>query len=331
MKKALAILLVLASVFTMVFAQGATDSAAPAAEKMELIILSAGKESESDIIKEAFGKAYPNITVTTIEKDSAAILSTVQQGGANPDGDVVMLIAQDSLDAMAANLQSYTTKNDAKFGEGYKGADDKWYASSMPLQTFMYNTDLLKGDDIPKSWYDLADPKYKGKIVLANPSSSGSAYAQLYMMYKLTGDLSLAKAIAENGTTYVTSSKAGPQGVDRGEFALTMTGESNVSQYIGDGGPVAYFYPKEGTGLRVEGSAIIANAKNLKAAQIFMDWLTSKEGAEAIREMGRRAVSTEVEGPAHLPALSEITFFEYDATEAGQIKSKLCDEFNTFL
>ncbi len=329
MKKTLALLLIIATVFTAVFAQGAAE--AQSNEKLELVILSAGKEAESEIIKEAFGKAYPNITVTTIEKDSAAILSTVQQGGANPDGDVVMLIAQDSLDAMKANLQSYKTKNDAKFGEGYKGEDEKWYASSMPLQTFMYNTELLKGDDIPKSWYDLADPKYYGKIVLANPSSSGSAYAQLYMMYKLTGDLSLAKAIAKNGTTYVTSSKAGPQGVDRGEFALTMTGESNVSTYIGQGSPVAYLYPQEGTGLRVEGSAIIANAKNLKAAQIFMDWLTSKDGAEAIRSMGRRAVSTEVEGPDYLPALGEIKFFEYDAVEAGELKKQLCDEFNTFL
>ncbi|MBQ5391373.1 MAG: extracellular solute-binding protein, partial [Spirochaetales bacterium] len=195
----------------------------------------------------------------------------------------------------------------------------------------MYNTDLLKGDDIPKSWYDLADPKYYGKIVLTNPASSGSAYAQLYMMYKLTGDLSLAEKIAKNGTVYVTDSKSGPQSVARGEYALTMTGESNVSSAMANGSPVSYLYPVEGTGRRIEGAGIIAGCKNEKAAKIFMDWFTGKAGAEVIRSVGRRPVSTEVGGPDFLPALNELPFFEYDAIEAGALKKQLRNDFAAFL
>ena len=330
MKKTLAIVLVVALAISAVFAQGAPE-AAPAAqpEKMELVLLSAGKEAESIALIEAFNKEYPNITVTHLEKDSGDVLTLVQQKSS--DSDVVLLIAQDSLVPMEENLYAYTTKNDAKFSADYKGAGNKWYACSMPLQTFMYNTDLLKGDDIPKSWYDLADPKYKGKIIMTDPSSSGSAYAQLYMMYKLTGDLSLAKAIAQNGTVYVTDSKSGPQSVARGEYALTMTGESNVSDAIGKGSPVSYLYPVEGTGRRIEGAGIIDGCKNLEAAKIFMDWFTGKGGAEAIRSCGRRPVSTEVPGPDFLPALSELPFFEYDAIEAGQLKKQLRNEFAAFL
>ena len=328
MKKALVILLVLATVFTTVFAQAAGETAKKD-EKMELVLLSAGKEAESIAIIEAFNKEYPNITVTHLEKDSGDVLTLVQQKSS--DSDVVLLIAQDSLEPMAKNLYPYKNVNDAKFDAAYKDAEGRWYACSMPLQTFMYNTDLLKGDDIPKSWFDLADPKYYGKIVLTNPSSSGSAYAQLYMMYKLTGDLSLAEKIAKNGTTYVTDSKSGPQAVARGEYALTMTGESNVSSAIGNGSPVNYFYPQEGTGRRIEGAGIIDGCKNLEAAKIFMDWFTGKGGAEAIRSCGRRPVSTEVPGPEHLPALSELPFFEYDAIEAGKLKKQLRNDFAAFL
>jgi iron(III) transport system substrate-binding protein len=345
MKKALAILLVLAVALTCFVsckkntAQTATTTApattttAAAApkteEKMNLVLLSAGKESESEKIIEAFNKEYPNITVTHLEKDSGDVLTLVQQKSS--DSDVVILIAQDSLVPMEPNLYAYKTANDSKFTADYKNADNKWYACSMPLQTFMYNTDLLKGDDIPKSWYDLADPKYKGKIVLTDPASSGSAYAQLYMMYKLTGDLSLAEKIAKNGTVYVTDSKSGPQAVARGEYALTMTGESNVSSAISNGSPVNYLYPVEGTGRRIEGAGIIDGCKNLEAAKIFMDWFTGKGGAEAIRSCGRRAVSTEVAGPENLPALSELPFFEYDAIEAGNLKKQLRAEFAAFL
>lgn len=327
MKKLLVVLLVLATVFTAVFAQAATESAK--AEKMELVILSAGKESESEAIIEAFNKEYPNISVTHLEKDSGDVLTLVQQNSS--DSDVVILIAQDSLIPMEPNLVPYKNANDAKFEDAYKNAEGRWYACSMPLQTFMYNTDLLKGDDVPKSWFDLADPKYYGKIVLTNPSSSGSAYAQLYMMYKLTGDLSLAEAIAKNGTVYVTDSKSGPQSVARGEYALTMTGESNVSSAIANGSHVSYLYPEEGTGRRIEGAGIIAGCKNLEAAKIFMDWFTGKGGAETIRSVGRRPVSTEVGGPDFLPALDELPFFEYDAIEAGSLKKQLRNEFAAFL
>ncbi|MBQ2528459.1 MAG: extracellular solute-binding protein [Spirochaetales bacterium] len=330
MKKTLAIVLVVALAISAVFAQGAPE-AAPAAqpEKMELVLLSAGKEAESIALIEAFNKEYPNITVTHLEKDSGDVLTLVQQKSS--DSDVVLLIAQDSLEPMAKNLYAYKNVNDAKFDAAYKDAEGRWYACSMPLQTFMYNTDLLKGDDIPKSWYDLADPKYKGKIIMTDPSSSGSAYAQLYMMYKLTGDLSLAKAIAQNGTVYVTDSKAGPQAVARGEYALTMTGESNVSSAMKNGSPVTYLYPQEGTGRRIEGAGIIDGCKNLEAAKIFMDWFTGKGGAETIRSLGRRPVSTEVGGPDFLPALDELPFFEYDAKEAGDLKKQLRAEFATFL
>ena len=329
MKKALIIMLVLVLAASAVFAQGAAEATEKKDEKMELVLLSAGKEKESLAIIEAFNKEYPNITVTHLEKDSGDVLTLVQQKSS--DSDVVLLIAQDSLMPMAKNLVPYKTVNDAKFEDAYKDPEGRWYACSMPLQTFMYNTDLLKGDDIPKSWYDLADPKYAGKIIMTDPASSGSAYAQLYMMYKLTGDLSLAKAIAQNGTVYVTDSKAGPQAVARGEYALTMTGESNVSTAMAQGSPVSYLYPVEGTGRRIEGAGIIEGCKNLEAAKIFMDWFTGKAGAEVIRSVGRRPVSTEVGGPDFLPPLDELPFFEYDAIEAGDLKKSLRAEFATFL
>lgn len=328
MKKLLVILLVLATVFSAVFAQAATEAQKKDA-KMELVLLSAGKEKESLAIIEAFNAVYPNITVTHLEKDSGDVVTLVNQKSS--DSDVVLLLAQDNLESIAKNLVPYKNANDAKFDAAYKDAENRWYACSMPLQTFMYNTDLLKGDDVPKSWFDLADPKYKGKIIMTDPASSGSAYAQLYMMYKLAGDLSLAKAIVNNGTVYVTDSKAGPQAVARGEYALTMTGESNVSTAIAQGSPVTFFYPKEGTGRRIEGAGIVAGCKNLEAAKIFMDWFTSIEGAKVIRSVGRRPVSTEVEGPDFLPALDELPFFEYDATEAAALKKQLKAEFATFL
>jgi hypothetical protein len=62
-----------------------------------------------------------------------------------------------------------------------------------------------------------------------------------------------------------------------------------------------------------------------------MDWFTGKGGAEVIRSVGRRPVSTEVGGPDFLPALNELPFFAYDAIEAGALKKQLRKDFAALL
>ena len=325
MKKALVVLLLLATVFTTVFAQAASETAA---EKMELVIYTGGTIDECQALIDAFEAKYPNVKCSMVQDKSSNIPGRVKLG---EEADVVILIAKENLDAMIDYYVPYKTANDAKYTDELRDPEYRYYAISMPLQTIMYNTDLVKGDDIPKSWFDLADPKYKGHIVLGSPST-GSGYAQLYMMYKLSGDnLDLAKAIVANGTIYQPDSTSGPAGVERGEFWLTVTGESNVAKAMAKGSPVTYLYPVEGTGLRTEGAGIIKNGKNTEAAKLFMDWITSVDGAEVLRSLGRRSVSSEVAGPDYLPPLGEISFFPYNDAEAASLKKGLQAEFNALL
>ena len=326
MKKALTVLLVLSLVLTGLLVSCKKEQKATG--PMELVIYNGGSDSEGQKMIDAFTAKYPNIKVTQVQDKSTNITTRVLQG---EEADVVTLIAKENLDAMKDSLVSYKTANDAKYDSQMKDADYKYYATSMPLQVFMYNTDLLKGDMIPKSWFDIANPKYKGMIVLGSPST-GSGYAQLYMMYKLSGDnLDLVKGIVANGAVYLPDSTSGPAGVERGEYAITITGEKNVGQAMAKGSPVNYLYPVEGTGRRVEGCGICANGKNQEAAKLFMDFITSKDGAECILSMSRRSTHPDVGGPVGLPGTSKLTFFPYDDAEAGKLKKTLQAEFNALL
>lgn len=324
MKKTLLVAFILILAITTVFASGKKESE----EAKELVIYNGGSDSEGQKMIDAFQAKYPNIKVTQVQDKSTNITTRVLQG---EEADVVTLIAKENLDAMKGSLVSYKSANDGKYSAELKDAEYKYYATSMPLQVFMYNTDLLKGSDIPKSWFDLALPKYKGKIVLGSPST-GSGYAQLYMMYKLSGDnLDLVKKIIANSTVYLPDSTSGPAGVERGEYAITITGEKNVGQAIAKGSPVMYLYPSEGTGQRIEGCAIVANGKNQEAAKLFMDFITSKEGAEVILSMSRRSTHPDVGGPAGLPGLTDLKFFPYNDAEASKIKKQLQAEFNALM
>ena len=116
MKKILTVLLVMALVMTGVFAQAAEEKSS---EAKELVIFNAGTETEGQMLIDAFTAKYPNIKVTQLQADSSAILSRIQLAGNSPDGDVVVLIAQDSLDAMkedgaALVLMGHGTAHTAK-------------------------------------------------------------------------------------------------------------------------------------------------------------------------------------------------------------------------
>lgn len=325
MKKVFTILVVLLLAFA-AFAQSNE-------EKMELVIYSAGTEAEAEAIADGFMAKHSNIDVTIVQLSSGDVETRVKTEWPKPEGDVIFLMGSENLDALLDYLHPYKSANDKKIEAEYKdqsGDVPKYYATSMPLQAIMYNTDLLKGDMVPTSWKDLADPKYKGMIELANPATSGSAYAQLYQMNQLYG-WDFVKKVVANGTVYVSSSTKGPQDVARGEFALTVTGEANIASAIADGSPVAYVHPAEGTGLRTEGCAILANCKNLEAAQLFMDFMTSTDGLDIIASNGRRPVSTKADTPAHLPALKTMKFYEYNNADAKANKKKMQSDFGALL
>ena len=328
MKRLFVFLLIIGIITGTVFAQGANESV-----KKELVIYSAASEGEAESLTAAFNKLHPEINVTIIRAGSGDLVTRVKTEWPKPEGDIILLMGAENLGQIYDMLQGYKSVNHDNFdpeNRDQQSDPPKFYGTSMPLQAIMYNTKLLSEKDAPKSWKDLADPKYKGEIVLANPASSGSAYAQLYMMNKLYG-MDFVKHVAAN-STYVASSTAGPDSVARGEYAITVTGEANIGKKIAAGDPVAYVLPEEGTGRRIEGSAILANCKNLDSAQKFIDFITSKEAFQIVRdECFRRAVSTEVLGPEGLPSLGEMKFFPYDDVEAKNIKKQLVSEFNALL
>lgn len=329
MRKAFMMLVCLVLLFTPLAAQGAGESE----KKVDsLTIWSGASEDEAQALVQKFNELHPEITVSVIRAGSGELVNRLYSEQPKPDGDILLMLAKENMELAYDYLEPYKSVNHDKIDASVRdGADvPKFYGTSMPLQAFMVNTNLLKPSEYPKSWADLTDPKFKGEIILANPALSGSAYAQVYMMYKQFGNEFLQKLA--KSVVFTASSTAGPESVARGEYAITVTGESNIGKYIGEGAPVTYVYPEEGTGARFDATAIIANGPNPEAAELFMDFMTSLEAYEIVRTTrNRRVVSKELPGPANLPALSEIKLFPYDDLEAKEIKEQLINDFSNMM
>ena len=332
MRKILIVLLVVLTAGSMVFAQSSSETKK---EPTELVIWAACQEKEAQNLVAAFNELHPEIKVSIIRAGASELNNRLVAEWPNPSGDIMLGASQEIFDApdQVEMFVPYRVANDANIPDTLKdskSAVPRYYSFSMPIQVLLVNTDALEEKDYPKTWWDLGDPKYKGKIILGNPALSGGAYAQLYMMWKLYG-YDLIPLVAANAT-YTPSSSTVTESVTRGEYAIGANPEYNVSSAMLKGAHIIAIYPEDGTGLRTDGSGIIKNGPNLEAAKLFMEFLTTEKAYQIIRETaGRRVPLESIPGPDFMPSLSEIKFFEYDAVEAGDVREELTEYFTNLI
>lgn len=316
----------------MVYAQGSNEASAEK-EPTELVIWAACQEKEAQNLVAKFNEIHPEIKVSIIRAGASELNTRLIAEWPNPSGDILLGASQEILDGNYEKFEPYRASNDEQVPANLKDTQSdvpRYYSYSMPIQVLLVNTDILDEADYPKTWWDLGDPKYKGKIILGNPALSGGAYAQLYMMWKLYG-YDLIPRVAANAV-YTPSSSTVTESVVRGEYAIGANPEYNVSKAMLNGANIIAIYPEDGTGLRFDGSGIIKNGPNLKAAQLFMDFLTTEEAFKIIRETaGRRVALESIPGPDFMPALSEIKFFDYDALEAANMRDTLTEYFTNLI
>jgi iron(III) transport system substrate-binding protein len=330
MKRVVLLVLVSLLIITPIFAQGATEAVdeTPTA----LTIWSAAAEDEAKALIDAFNAKNPGIKVDLIRAGSGELITRLNAEQPRPQGDILLGIAKETFDAHYDLFRGYKNVNHDSIPATTRDKADlpRYYGYSMPLQAMIVNTTLLTPDEYPRKWSDLVEPRYAGEIILANPALSGSAYAQVYMIYKLYGD-EMLKKLAKNAV-FVASSTAVPESVARGEYAIGVTGEANIAKYMSEGYPVIYVYPEEGTGARFDASAIIKGGPNPKAAELFMDFVTTREAYEIIlNTRSRRVVVDYLPGPGPLPGLDEIKLFDYDAEEAAEMRDSLSSRFSDWI
>ena len=293
-----------------------------------LVIYNAGSPEMGNDLVIAFNAKHSNIKVEMIRAGSGELLTRVRAEAGRPQCDIIMAIAKENLEAIRDFLQPYKVREDAAFPDDVKDTkENKYYGFSFNIQAFIINTKVVPLNDAPKSWKELGDKKWRGKIVLANPALSGSAYAQLFQMVGLYG-WDFINSI-RRVSTFVPKSTLVYTFVGRGEFPIGVTGEGNVFGEINKGNPVAAVYPSEGTGLRFDASGIIKGGPNLNNAKIFMDWLTTKEAMSIISKAPhfRRMARPDVPPPPGLKPNSEIKFFAYDAAEASKSRNTYLQKF----
>ena len=150
-----------------------------------------------------------------------------------------------------------------------------------------YNTNLVSKADAPKTFADLGDPKWKGKILTSDPSAS-IAYVQFWDRIQSVYGAKTLKAIGANQPKADASAAAAAQDLAAGEGEVNApTSVPALQAVISAGAPVAYISAPHTTGAQMEiGMVPASKAKHPNAARLLANWLTSPEGDKAAAKVG---------------------------------------------
>jgi iron(III) transport system substrate-binding protein len=228
------------------------------------------------------------------------------------------------LENAKENFQSYRSPEAAGLPAGYVEKDARWTASNAHVMVIMVNKALVKDADMPKTWKDLFAPQWKGKVVMANPEKSGSAYAQAYGIYKLYGAEGIQKLIGN--AKILDSSSLIYKGVAAGEYPLGVTMEYAAHRYIEGGDKnVGIIYPADGAFMAPEALGIVKGCPHPAESKKFVDYLLSKKVVDEIfAKFSRRPARPDATEVAGLPAVNKIPLLKsYDTMEANALEKEI--------
>ena len=296
------------------------------AQSGKVVVYAGGGSKVNKALAKAFMETYPEIKVEMLNLGGGEALTRIRAEKENPRADIFF----STVEALGSNpdlLDSYKAAEHDTYPAWAVGADNKYYGVELAMMIFIVNTKMMPLDDAPKSWKDLADPKYKGKIIMANPSLSGSAYSQLAQMVQLYG-WDVAGKVIENAI-FVPKSRLVYSQVAKGEYAVGLTEESRVYSQMAKGFPVAPVYPSEGTAPRLSSVGIVKGGPNPENARIFFDWRISKNANTIqVKVRGKRVVRSDVKARGNMPPMADIKTFDYDAKAAADNREELLAGFN---
>ena len=216
-------------------------------------------------LAKAFEAKYPGIAVRVERTGAERVFQRIGQEYSSNIHAVDVVNSSDAAHFIVWKrdgiLAPYVPEEVAKFYPAeHRDPDGQFASFRVWLSIIAYNTNLVKAEDAPKSFADLLDPKWKGKIVKAHPGYSGTIMTATYQMQRDLG-WSFFEQLAKQNIMQVQSSADPPKKLDLGERAVMADGnEYNIFQMKEAGRPVEPVYATEGSPLIIGPNGIFKDA-----------------------------------------------------------------------
>ena len=240
-------------------------------------------------LKTAFEKKYPGVTLDYARNDEGPtairLLNEAKAGKVQADiFDGLTVNVPLKREGLLARIE---IPNASDYPAEMKDADGAWHALLLFVFGPGYNTNLVSKADAPKTYQDLLDPKWKGKMAW-NPNSSAGAIGFVgNIMLSMGPDkgMDYLRALAKQNVVNVeASSRAILDQVIAGEYPMGLMMFNNHTVISARKGAPSDWTPLEPVPVAFDALGIMKDAPHPNAARLLVEFLLSEEGQTVLKE-----------------------------------------------
>jgi iron(III) transport system substrate-binding protein len=287
--------------------------------------------STAQKIAKAF-EADTGIRVELFRSGGTAVLSRFMQ---EYDAKRVAADVLTTSDPAAANTMAqkgmfvpFKPKDFDKVPDAAKDKDGQHVAQRLNMITIYARSDKIAAADLPKSWTDLTNAKYKGLMVFPNPSFTSLQVSVVGTLSKKLG-WDYYQKMQKNDVMVVQGNEQVLDMVKRGE---RMIAAGALDSYAGDaraeGHKIVSIFPTDGTFVIASPTSIIKGSPNPNAAKAFADYMLSEKVQKMFPEDGGYAARIDVAPPKDSPAVKDLTILAVDFTQIDKDTPMIKEKFN---
>jgi len=279
----------------------------------------------------AMNKHFPNLKIDFVRAGSVETVKRFvaerQAGrigadlihGADPGG-FEYFAEKGWLDTRLAALPS--TQD---YREGFFDRKAGWVALRATGIAPMYNTKLVAKDALPKTWKELIEARWKGRIAISDPTRAGSSFSHLYAMWKMYGADYLDK-FAKNDPFVAGDGTATRDAIANGERDIAPVSEYDAFTFRKEGRPVEVAWVEDGTIMLPAPLGLVKGSPNSENALALAEYMLSREGQELIAGIILSwSARKDVKAPAGKPELDSLKLATFDWEKAAAEKGQVLD------
>lgn len=248
---------------------------------------------EEPLAKELFDlfQKETGIQVNWQRLSGGEVESRLEAEKANPQASI--WVGAVGLNHMSAKIKGLTTPYKSRMLANtpaeYRDTENYWVGLYLGPLAFITNNKVAKEQGLkpPVSWADLLKPEYKGKIRMANPTTSGTAYNVITTLrYVFNNDeekvFTYLHALDKNIDQYTKSGSAPGKSVAIGEIPVAIGYAHDQVKLRVEGADVTITIPSEGTGFEIASMSLVKGGPDPVNAKKLYDWVLSAKAQNII-------------------------------------------------
>lgn len=260
----------------------------------------------------------------------ASRLRTERQTGAN-NVDVIDLGDMEIVNGLIRDglLRTFAPKGGETLDAVCKDPRNYFFGFYNWVLMLEYNTAVLTADSVPKTFDDLIDGRFKGKIVIPDPARSTAGLGLIKAMVATKGWDWVERFVRNDPLVMAITSGIQPT-VIKGERPIAVMTSQFVSKTMEDKGPVA-FVTSEFLFASPDVLGILKDAPNPEGAELFVEFLLSRAAQETVRTYGTYSCRNDVPPPYRMPAMKDAGMKHKLVPSIGMEPREIAERFHKLL